>query len=130
MQHEAALLHDRATFHDGEVSGRVALFAGARFHSGLFQHRPEVESGRAVDDETHRPVVVVREEIGDRAREVRILKSRHGDEEVVGEVHAHHSGLPAIIVALPAPAGNRCSRPGSPAGHGALLSGGVPTCGP
>ena len=96
MQDEAALLHDRPPFHDRKLPGGVALGVGAAFHPGLLQHRPEVETRGPIDDEAHGPVLVMCEEVGHRAHEVRILERRHGDEKVVGQVHAHASDCGGI----------------------------------
>ena len=74
------------------------------FHAGLFEHRPEIEARRPVDDETHGSIVVVREQVRHRAHEVRIPERRHGDEKVVGQVHAHACPrLRGTMVVLPRP---------------------------
>ena len=83
MQHEAAIdLHRTA-----EMDGRRAQRVVVERHVDLLEQRRERHVDRLVHHDAERAVLVVLAHEGERVREVRIGHGRHGDQEVMGEIH-------------------------------------------
>ena len=83
MQHEPAVdLHRTA-----EMDGRRAQRVVGERDVDLLEQRRQRHVDRLVDDDAQRAVLVVLAHVRERVREMRIGHGRHGDQEVMGEVH-------------------------------------------
>ena len=83
MQHEAAVDLHRAA----EVNGRGAQSVVGQRDVDLLEQRGQRHVDGLVHDDAQRAVLVVLAHVRERVGEMRIRHGRHGDQEVMGEVH-------------------------------------------
>jgi hypothetical protein len=87
MQHEAAIGLHRAAEIDRKLADIRRLSGTSIFSNSV----AEIHVDRAVDDQPERALIVVLGNIDQRFGKIRVIHCRHGNEKMIGEIHALHS---------------------------------------